>query len=166
MKKEIIKDDLYYLIAGAVLDGLKDIDIFCLVNHKDRENTKNQTVYSWRHGVKIDAIFQDVLNRIDKIREETGRGANVEKQEPNDGTGAGLELIDFTNKTEFIKYLNAAANRIHDDKQKNDVLKMLSDHLDFKDDNKHDENNNIQRFYLPLRCLDCVLYQEHNKDIE
>ena len=89
-----------------------------------------------------------------RVRENKGVGLNADENEENE------RKIDYTNKAEFIQYLNDAANRITDDKLKNDILKMLSDHLDFKDENRRDEASKVQRFYMPLRCQDCVLYQQ------
>ena len=57
------------------------------------------------------------------------------------------------------KFSEEYANEIKDDKLRNDILKMLSDNLRYKD-GENDENNEIQRFYTPLLCKDCKLYQD------
>ena len=70
--------------------------------------------------------------------------------------------MNFLDRDEFLKFLNDRANEIKDDKLRNDILKMLSDNLRYKD-SEAGENNDIQRFYTPILCQDCPLYQQENE---
>lgn len=70
-------------------------------------------------------------------------------------------LVNFLDRDEFLKFLNDRANEIKDDKLRNDILKMLSDNLRYKD-SENGENTDIQRFYTPILCQDCPLYQKEN----
>lgn len=65
---------------------------------------------------------------------------------------------NFLDRDEFLQFLNDKANSIQDDKLRNDILKMLSDNLRYKD-TERDENNEIQRFYIPITCENCTIYQ-------
>lgn len=72
------------------------------------------------------------------------------------------EKFNFLDRDDFLKFLNARANEITDDKLRNDILKMLSDNMRYKEAEK-DTENEIQRFYTPLVCKDCPLYKEKAK---
>lgn len=68
-----------------------------------------------------------------------------------------IKNINFTDPTEFIQYLNNQANNIQDEKTKREYLKMLADLLRFKETG-NDPGNDIQRFYTPVTCKNCLLY--------
>ena len=76
----------------------------------------------------------------------------------------GLE-VDFRDREQFLNFLNAEANRIKDGKTRLDVLKMLSD-LQRMKEAENGKNGEIQRFYMPLQCQDCVLYRKEKAEIE
>lgn len=84
-------------------------------------------------------------------------GLETETTKPNEPKTRNNET-NFLDRDEFLKFLNSRANEITDDKLRNDILKMLSDNLRYKD-TERDENNEIQRFYTPLTCENCVIYQ-------
>lgn len=148
----------YQQIKAVIYYGLdrelSTLEIYRICYPEDNIKDLASKASSWKRGQRIAAIFEEVRNELKGREEERKRGTKTGEN------GEVLPDIDFTDKGQFIQYLNNAANRITDDKLKNDILKMLSDHLDFKDESKRDESNQIQRFYLPLRCQDCKLYQE------
>lgn len=76
----------------------------------------------------------------------------------------GLE-VDFRDREQFLNFLNVEANRIKDGKTRLDVLKMLSD-LQRMKESENGKNGEIQRFYMPLQCQDCVLYRKEKAEIE
>ena len=76
----------------------------------------------------------------------------------------GLE-VDFRDREQFLNFLNAEANRIKDGKTRLDVLKMLSD-LQRMKEAENGKNGEIQRFYTPLLCSECVLYRKEKAEIE
>lgn len=73
--------------------------------------------------------------------------------------------IDFRDREQFLNFLNAEANRIKDGKTRLDVLKMLSD-LQRMKEAENGKNGEIQRFYTPLQCSECVLYRKASAEIE
>ena len=73
--------------------------------------------------------------------------------------------VDFRDREQFLNFLNAEANRIKDGKTRLDVLKMLSD-LQRMKEAENGKNGEIQRFYMPLQCRDCVLYRKEKAEIE
>lgn len=90
-----------------------------------------------------------------RIKEEERRGGT---ERPNTPKPQEVEQINFLDRDDFLKFLNTRANAITDDKLRNDILKMLSDNMRYKEAEK-DTENEIQRFYTPLICKDCPLYK-------
>lgn len=66
---------------------------------------------------------------------------------------------NFTDRENLINALNKLANDAKDSREKIDTLKIIADLQRFKDLAKQ-EDNEIKRFYMPLRCSDCILYQK------
>lgn len=66
---------------------------------------------------------------------------------------------DFTGRENLINALNELANNAKDSREKIDTLKIIADLQRFKDQAKQ-EDNEIKRFYMPLKCSECVLYQK------
>lgn len=85
-------------------------------------------------------------------------GLETETTKPNEPKPRNNET-NFLDRDEFLQFLNDRANQITDDKLRNDILKMLSDNLRYKD-TERDENNEIQRFYTPITCENCSIYQK------
>lgn len=73
--------------------------------------------------------------------------------------------VDFRDREQFLNFLNTEANRIKDGKTRLDVLKMLSD-LQRMKEAENGKNGEIQRFYTPLQCSECVLYRKEKREIE
>jgi len=99
---------------------------------------------------------QKERNRLEWDQEE--RAKETESTETNEKRRNTYQT-DFLNRDEFLKFLNTRANEITDDKLRNDILKMLSDNMRYKESEK-DENNEIQRFYTPVTCENCSIYQK------
>lgn len=66
---------------------------------------------------------------------------------------------DFTERENLINALNELAINAKDSREKIDTLKIIADLQRFKDLAKQ-EDNEIKRFYMPLKCSECVLYQK------
>lgn len=152
-KKEITVQEQAAIYYG-IHNNLSILGMYCIC-HDDGNELKNRSeANAWINAKRIRPYYDRVLADFrNKSQEEKKRRREEEMTE------TGEIKVDFTDKAQFIKYLNQTANRMTDDKLKNDILKMLSDHLDFKDENKRGENSEIQRFYLPIRCQDCKIYQ-------
>lgn len=100
---------------------------------------------------KEEKIKQDYINSLESCQdtEETEKIKKIQD----------TEKTNFLDRDEFLSFLNKRANQITDDKLRNDILKMLSDNLRYKD-TERDENNEIQRFYTPVVCSDCSIYHK------
>ena len=130
--------------------------------NKLTDKSKGVTVSKWYNSQKIQEgikIYRSIQERktydlkneiIAGLETETINGA---KENDN------IEKTNFLDRDEFLQFLNSRANAITDDKLRNDILKMLSDNLRYKD-TERDENNEIQRFYTPITCENCSIYQK------
>lgn len=164
---------IYY----AVFAGIEDIRTIWQISRntavEDRDPRKNPSVVtSWKNSAKIKNYFEEVKREKARREEETRNQARKEYElellnreqetgeetEPTKGKKGFSEIVNFQDKSQFLQYLNKQANLIQDPKLKADYLKMLSDLLRFKE-SETGKDNEIQRFYTPISCNNCPLYQ-------
>ena len=108
--------------------------------------------------IEANDTLQTTLRKKIELENEIVAGLETETTntiKENDDT----EKTNFLDRDEFLQFLNSRANAIKDDKLRNDILKMLSDNLRYKD-TERDENNEIQRFYTPVTCENCTIYNK------
>ena len=155
---------IYFHVVGGCNEWA---DLFQIAEGKERYNNlkdsaKGQTVSRWKNSDLIQQGIADLKYRL-KIQEEEKERNLIErlKTEANqEGKPEDLnQKTNFLDRDEFLEFLNMRANEITDDKLRNDILKMLSDNLRYKD-TERDENNEIQRFYTPVICESCPIYQK------
>lgn len=130
--------------------------------NKVTEDSKNTMIYRWKNKPEIKKAIQELKQQYE-TKKENFRAAIIAgvETEPINGTikNESVEKTNFLDRDEFLQFLNSRANEIKDDKLRNDILKMLSDNLRYKD-TERDENNEIQRFYTPVTCENCAIYQK------
>lgn len=150
-----------------VVGGFNDWpELFQIAEGKERYNkltdkSKRQTVSKFKLSDEINEGIQElryILSLKEKKIREDERA--MRETETTEGTTVGKfnEKTNFLDRDEFLQFLNDRANQIQDDKTRNDILKMLSDNLRYKD-TERDENNEIQRFYTPINCENCEIYK-------
>lgn len=129
--------------------------------NKLTDKSKRQTVSKFKLSDAINEGIQElryILSLKEKqIREDERKILETETRKTEEGEPIN-EKTNFLDRDEFLQFLNDRANQITDDKLRNDILKMLSDNLRYKD-TERDENNEIQRFYTPITCENCSIYQ-------
>ena len=130
--------------------------------NKLTDKSKRQTVSKFKLSDVINEGIQELRYILTlkekKIREDERRIYETETRKTEEGEPIN-EKTNFLDRDEFLQFLNDRANQITDDKLRNDILKMLSDNLRYKD-TERDENNEIQRFYTPVTCENCSIYQK------
>lgn len=126
--------------------SLKTVATNWFKSHKIQSGIKYFLTLKQDHETEI---IENYLNSVGVGETET---TNQQKPKKHDNG------VNFLDRDEFLQFLNDKANSIQDDKLRNDILKMLSDNLRYKD-SERDENNEIQRFYTPQTCENCVIYQ-------
>lgn len=129
---------------------------------------ENKAIADFLRNKSKDEI-SDIWEKINNNDTTSGGNAEMLPSGASDNDGnlqilPGLE-VDFRDREQFLNFLNAEANRIKDGKTRLDVLKMLSD-LQRMKESDNGKDGEIQRFYIPLQCQDCVLYRKEKAEIE
>lgn len=165
MIKELTKAQqaaIYFHVVAGCNDWP---ELFQIAEGKERYNklkdsAKGQTVSRWKNSDPIQQGIADLKYRL-KLQEEEKERNLIEKLKTKANEEGEPETVNektnFLDRDEFLSFLNTRANEIQDDKLRNDILKMLSDNLRYKD-TERDENNEIQRFYTPVICESCPIY--------
>lgn len=143
-------------------------------NSADVKNFFLDSVESIKNFInrEIEKAKNKILDEIEQQANATGndRGTPGKYQEGNlnDRLNETLSKIrrknsgiaeDFTERENLITALNDLANCAKDSREKIDTLKIIADLQRFKDQARQDDNE-IKRFYMPLKCSECVLYQK------
>lgn len=174
-KNELEEILIEYLAIKTALFGSKPdfLKMYCYTHEKRPEDKKNLMQYcsNWKNSKHLKQLYNSTLESVTALKNSfsfnTGSEENGNGEEENGKENEGFfrkGAVNFTDKTQFINYLNNQINLIQDEKQRLDYLKILSDLLRFKEDsNKNTED--IQRFYVPLNCSNCCLYQEKQKEL-
>lgn len=159
------------LIEYCAITGFNDWTAIYIYCHDIKPDQKiySSRVSEFKNSKKVKDFFnlcqyrfvEDREKEIEKrIKEKETENGRTQTTETNSKTP--VTEIDFTDRNQFIKYLNQAVNGLQDDKQKTDYLKMLSDLLRFKE-SETGQDNEIQRFYTPLTCQNCALYRQEQQ---
>ena len=130
------------------------------------DKSKQSRASEWKNSPKVKDEIQKLQylkqREEERQREEIAKELRTKTQngetEPTK-QGANLNNTDFLNRDEFLKFLNDRANQVTDDKLRNDILKMLSDNMRYKE-NENEGANEIQRFYTPMLCESCEIYNK------
>lgn len=93
--------------------------------------------------------------------ERGGRGGRVAKNREN-MLGA---VNDFTDKSNMLRALNEIAASATDPKDILNAFKQISDLQGFKE-TTGDKDEEIKRYYMPLRCSNCELYKAKAVEIQ
>lgn len=143
-------------------------------NSADVKNFFSNSVEAIKNFInrEIEKAKNKLLDEIEQQANATGNDnetpRNCRKDNLNDRLNETLSKIrrknsgiaeDFTERENLITALNDLANSAKDSREKIDTLKIIADLQRFKDQVKQDDNE-IKRFYMPLKCSECVLYQK------
>ena len=168
MAKELThaeKAAIYYHLSGKCTDWAQLYRIAKGDDALDRlsnDESRAATVSRWKKSESIQNAIKETSYLLQREREEAYKRA-VEAYRQNQENPEGdkiLSEVNFLDRDEFLAYLNKQANRIQDEKTRNETLKMISDNLRFKDMEKESEaGEDMHRFYTPLTCHDCELYK-------
>lgn len=160
---------LFALAAGQLADGWKEA--FILSSQKSEKDVTNQkniatSAERWRRRPEILKAYEKALAAVQELKEE-GKPAE-------DGTGPQLAgdsnrtkpakpgRIDYYNPENQRKTINAIIDRAQDDpKTQLDAIKTIQQTQ--RDDRQAAKDNQIQRFYTPVTCKICPLYQKRIK---
>ena len=133
-------------------DSVESIKIFI---NREIEKAKNK-------------LLDEIEQQANATGNDNGTARNCQEGNLNNRLNETLSKIrrknsgiaeDFTERENLITALNDLANSAKDSREKIDTLKIIADLQRFKDQAKQDDNE-IKRFYMPLKCSECVLYQK------
>ena len=129
---------------------------------KTNEKSFNSSVSYWFRSHKIQEGIKYYQNLLEQIKNKAvqdylnssdctvAREPESKKQSRND--------INFLNPEEFLQFANSQANEIQDEKERREYLKMIANLMNYKEGDA--EQTDIQRFYTPVICSECVIYQK------
>ncbi len=178
------------------LQGLKISwpDLFMLSRNKaidivSKSRTPSQAS-TWKNSAVVQNYFNEVLESLHEFIDsqktkaindylirnlETGKeGEKGEKGMMKDEAGGRVgdnsgsmfdSLNDFTEKNNMLRALNEIAGTATDPKDKLNAFKQISDLQGFKE-TTGDKDEEIKRYYIPLRCSNCELYKAKSAELQ
>lgn len=164
------------LAAGFVADW---VEAYILSRetptNQERERTRaklSAIVSRWKQRPDIAAVY-NTTTEILKAREQVTREEEREKVLTSfDNKEGGKErtengrkrVVDYNDPQERKRAYNRIISESADDpKTQLDALKVFEQLQ--RDDKQAAKDNQIQRFYSPLRCSSCPLYQKARKNL-
>lgn len=159
------KAALYYHIFTGVTDRLT---LYAIAVGPDKVNTLTEgsrkvMAANWFRAHKIKKALETITAEIEKSKEnlilegfrKAAGESNAENTTPDEILKKG---VNFLNPDEFLTFANDQANRITDEKERRAYLELIAKLMNYKD--KDGENGDIMRFYVPLSCQNCPLYEQ------
>ncbi len=158
--------------------------IYILASDKSVKNFEGRYLVSqvsnWKRQDKVQIFYRTQLERFRKLQagklsgpveasQNKGDFSGV-KDESEESIGEGSESpknglktakngkIDYLDRRQLLSELNRLANNLTDIKQRTDIIKIIADLAKMKESDA--KSADIRRFYLPLSCASCELYQD------
>lgn len=143
---------------------------------------------TWKNSAAVQNYFNEVLEALHEFIDsqktkaindyliknlETGK-ERVNDEGKNDEAGGCVgknsgsmfnNLKDFTEKSNMLQALNEIAGTATDPKDKLNAFKQISDLQGFKE-TSGDKDEEIKRYYMPLRCSNCELYKAKSAELQ
>lgn len=184
-EKKILWADLYFLSRDRAADSIAKASASptSVSNWKNSAKVQNflqkctTSLTSWIDELKQKAIAKYLQNEVTNIfgNDETG-GSDQDSEYDNNGNsmaggvapkfGTGLaNPVDFSDRGQMMQALNRLAANAKDDKTQIDVFKIIADLQRFKDSAKTNDED-VKRFYMPLKCQECALYLKKKESIK
>lgn len=179
MKKatEREKAILFALAAGGVDTWEKAFILSRQDSETDADKLKSRksSVTHWKQHPEIIQAYQNAVAiikaRDDRTAEEARRQVEEERNgqkettgpaESNRTPGRRAAAVDYYNPENQRKTINAIIDKAQDDpKTQLDAIKAIQQTQ--RDDRQAAKDNQIQRFYTPVTCKSCPLYQKRIK---
>lgn len=120
----------------------------------------NALVSRWKNKADVKDFVNDIITKFNspvKRAENRQKGAEIGTGETTAGN-----YINFRDLDEFLNYCETRANVITDEKDRQKYLQMISELMRYKEHGTND--NELQRFYTPLKCHECPIYNNLLKE--
>lgn len=182
-EKKILWADLYFLSRDRAADSIAKASASPTSVSTWKNSAKVQnflqkcttSLTSWIDDLKQEAITNYLQNEVINIfnnNETSGSDQDREKNGNSMGGGVapkfGIGLanpVDFSDRSQMMQALNRLAANAKDDKTQIDVFKIIADLQRFKDSAKTNDDD-VKRFYMPLKCQECTLYLKQKESIK
>ncbi len=184
-EKKMLWADLYFLSRDRAADSIAKASASPTSVSTWKNSAKVQnflqkcttSLTSWIDDIKQKAIADYLQNEVTNIFGNDGTGESDQDGNSeingNDRLGGvapkfGIGLsnpVDFSDREQMIKALNRLAANAKDDKAQLDALKIIADLQRFKDSAKTNDED-VKRFYMPLKCQECALYLKEKESIK
>lgn len=117
---------------------------------------------SWRklQAGEISGPVETSQNKGDfsGVKDENEESIGEGSESPKNGLKTAKNgKIDYLDRRQLLSELNRLANNLTDIKQRTDIIKIIADLAKMKESDA--KSADIRRFYLPLNCGCCELYQ-------
>lgn len=184
-EKKILWADLYFLSRDRAADSIAKASASPTSVSTWKNSAKVQnflqkcttSLTSWIDELKQKAITNYLQNEVTNIFDNDGTGgSDQDSEDEKNGNsmaggvapkiGVGLSNpVDFSDRGQMMQALNKLAANAKDDKTQIDVFKIIADLQRFKDSAKTNDDD-IKRFYMPLKCQECTLYLKQKESIK
>lgn len=153
------------------LEGCNDWhELFKIAEGEERYNSltdksKNVTVSRWKVSHRIKKAHEEIKIILDAKRKQIEEQAKQtvlsgETESPQGGKVPQItDDVNFLDLDNFLQEANRQANQIKDDKERRAWLELIGKYMSFKDRNES-ETTEIKRFYTPLECEKCEVYNK------
>lgn len=121
------------------------------------EVRKKAYIDNWINNQKQKALYNQQHEK--GLQESATNNNGGENEGENGEIPFAPNWVNFQDLQEFLKYCENQANLLQDEREKQFYLKTISDLLRYKENDN--ATNDIQRFYTPIQCKDCILYKEN-----
>ena len=173
-QNRILWADLYFLSRDRAADSIA------------KASASPTSVSTWKNSAKVQSFIQKCTTSLNEWIDELKRKAiadylqnevtNIFSNGERNGNdmaggvapkiGVGLSNpVDFSDRSQMMQALNRLAANAKDDKTQIDVFKIIADLQRFKDSAKTNDDD-IKRFYMPLKCQECALYLKQKENIK
>ncbi len=180
-KRQNLTDREKAVIIWGIVTGCKDwkrIYLLSRENPPDSYSGKNTATQAskFKHSAKVTdfvreqtAIFEAKARALMETGTATAGTDADENETQTDETKPGNSQktkkigVDFTQIDEQLKYLAGKADEvITDDKQRFEIIKLIAD-IQKRTQTDGENGPDIQRFYTPVSCRSCKLYENAQK---
>lgn len=141
----------------------------------DKLKSRKSSVTHWKQHPEIQNAYNYAITALNLRDEETARKAREEASKKDDeeeerqtaGESNRTETkragkVDYYNPENQRRTINAIIDKAQDDpKTQLDAIKAIQQTQ--RDDRQAAKDNQIQRFYTPVTCKICPLYQKRQK---
>jgi len=172
MKKATAREKaVIFALAAGYLDTWKEAYIISRDKAEietDAGNLNNSIVTRWKQREDITNSYNDALTFLARRDQATRAQATAQMEGRKEEEGRQVESnrteneknarIDYYDPANQRKQINKIIAQSQDDpKTQLDAIKAIQQTQ--RDDRQAAKDNQIQRFYSPLRCHNCPLYQ-------